>query len=261
MRQFLLDLAPGVAAPVVGDSLLLGEGESHHLRRVMRLKVGTDVTLTDGEGRRYQGIYSRREGSRARIEIQASWQDDLELAQPRLVLACAVVKGRRFEWALEKSVELGVHRILPLHTDHTVVDPGEGKQDRWHTLLRSALKQTGRSYLPRLSSVSNLDTCLEQLHGGLITYGQWPQSDSTAAGSFPREQPRPAFLALVVGPEGGWSDTEAALLAAQAVPLTLAPHRLRTETAALAGLVTLQAWRQELLNDSQSRPTRGEPPP
>ena len=55
MRQYLLDLAPGAPAPVAGDNLVLDEGESHHLRRVMRLKVGADLNLTDGAGRRYRG--------------------------------------------------------------------------------------------------------------------------------------------------------------------------------------------------------------
>jgi len=261
MRQFILDLAPDASPPVAGDVVSLDTSESHHLQRVVRRKIGDAITLTDGEGRRYRGVITRRGGSQVRVAVQETWLDSDDLAEPTLVLACAVVKGRRFEWALEKSVELGVHRVLPLQTEHTVVDPGPGKQERWQAVLRSALKQTGRSYLPRLTPVQDLKSCLGQLHDALVVYGQWPAGSAITAYGFPVAQARPAVLAWLVGPEGGWSQAELSLLASSALPLTLGPHRLRTETAAVAGMVVLQAWRQRWRDIARSANGTAQPPP
>lgn len=261
MRQFILDLAPDVSPPVAGETVTLGTSESHHLQRVVRRKIGDPITLTDGEGRRYRGVISRRDGAQMCVEVQEAWLDSADLDEPTLVLACAVVKGRRFEWALEKSVELGAHRVLPLQTEHTVVAPGPGKQERWQTVLRSALKQTGRSYLPRLAPVQDLQSCLGQLHDALVVYGQWPASGALAVDGFPVVQSRPAVLAWLVGPEGGWSEAELSLLATSALPLTLGPHRLRTETAAVAGMVVLQAWRQRWREPARSSNGTDQPLP
>jgi 16S rRNA (uracil1498-N3)-methyltransferase len=164
------------------------------------------------------------------------------------VLGCAVVKGRRFEWVLEKAVELGAHRIVPLRTERGVVTARPGKQSRWQSLLVAALKQSGRALLPELAPTAELGDLLDEGRPGLTLFGSVPGETEAVPWTdllHPVPRPLPPRLTLLVGPEGGWTPAERGLLregGARAVGL--GPHVLRTETAAVAGLAALQALRQ-----------------
>jgi len=96
------------------------------------------------------------------VKIISVSADAEESEDPRLVLYCAVLKGKRFEWALEKAVELGAHRIVPLLCEHGVITPREGKQTRWLALMKSAVKQCGRSWLPELAPAQALPEALPE---------------------------------------------------------------------------------------------------
>jgi 16S rRNA (uracil1498-N3)-methyltransferase len=266
---------PGRLQP--GQSVVLDEEESHHLLHVLRGTAEAEFRLTDGHGNFYDGRLQSRRGGLAKILILNCTPDPIAEERPRLSLACAVAKGKRFEWALEKSVELGVHQIWPLQTDRTVVRPRRGKIERWRHILRTALKQSGRSVLPELMPVGGLASCLAALTGGRLFYGVAPEGapDSEPEGRrVPRPSgpgrpsgmvellrgtgtagPPPERLIWFVGPEGGWTDREAERLAATgAEPVHLGPHPLRTETAAVAGLVLLQALRRHWLDAADRTP-------
>lgn len=254
MRRFLVD-CPSGAFPPVGSRLALDAEATHHLLHVLRAEPGAGVALTDGRGTAAVGRLVGREGKAAVVEVTAVDAAPDETAPPHLVLACAVVKGKRFEFALEKAVELGAHRIVPVVTERGVVDPRAGKQDRWRGLLTAALKQCGRCWLPELAAVSSLDDLLTTAVGPVFfgaapgdLVAERPVAMVTAAAQAARRrdqgQAPPGRLVLAIGPEGGWTGAELArLAAARAVPLNLGPHVLRTETAAVAGLVALQAVR------------------
>src|SRR5262249_32829881 len=103
----------------------LGGGEAHHLSRVLRLQPGDLVTLFDGQGSEAQARIDCIDGENVELSIQSRTTDD---SPGRLVtLATAVPKGERFDWLVEKAVELGVHRLIPLVTERSVVKPGDGK--------------------------------------------------------------------------------------------------------------------------------------
>jgi 16S rRNA (uracil1498-N3)-methyltransferase len=259
VRTFLLDRDPRRPAPAAGASVQLSDEETHHLVQVMRAGSGASLHLTDGLGFLYEAAYEGREGGRARVRLTAVREDPEERDAPLLGLACGVVKGKRFEWVLEKAVELGAHRIWPLRTRRGVVEPGLGRQERWQGLLRAALKQSGRSLLPRLEPAAELADLLPGPAGSAVLYGDCAGPDgeppATPAATWlaaevariiPGAAP-PPWLIWTVGPEGGWEEPESRRLAAAGRPLSLGPHRLRTETAAVAGLALLQqlraAWR------------------
>jgi 16S rRNA (uracil1498-N3)-methyltransferase len=256
VRQFLLDPGSRRSPPAAGNTILLSAEESHHLTQVLRLGRGRSLRLTDGRGRVYTGEYAGKEGRRARIVLGAAWDDPEEQDGPRLGLACGVVKGRRFEWVLEKAVELGVHRIWPLRTRRGVVIPGPGRRERWRGLLQAALKQSGRSWLPDLEPTVSVADLPPGLPGASLLYGDCDPAPAarTALDWLLSAGPgaagaggAPAWLIWAVGPEGGWEEAERKRLADAGLALSLGPHRLRTETAALAGLALLQlqrtAWR------------------
>jgi 16S rRNA (uracil1498-N3)-methyltransferase len=257
MRFYYLPPSADDAAPSVGDEAVLPTEESRHLVKVMRARVGDPLSLIDGRGRRLDAELVAVEAATSRVRIVSCTTDRREIARPRLYLACGVVKGRRFEWLLEKAAELGVHSIQPLQTTHGEIDPRPGKQDRWRTLLVSATKQSGRSWLPDLAPPRPLDDWLADRSGEGLYYGVartrdqgWDGAgkDARSPGDLLADPRDPqGDLAWVVGPEGGWDQAELTALAAAGTPVRLGPHRLRTETAACAGLVLLASLRETLV--------------
>lgn len=252
MRQFYLEIDPQ-NPPRPGQTVALDKDESHHLFTVLRGGRDVCLNLVDGCGTRLTGRPNGKKGKLALVTIETVNDDPTESQRPRLVLACSVVKGKRFELVLEKAVELGVHDIIPVLSEHGVIDPGQGKRDRWLGLLKSALKQSGRSWLPSLSEPVKLDQLLSQ-DPGLALFGAVPGELDDAVAPVvnwaDRLQTRPVelppTLTLYIGPEGGWAETELrAFLAAGAQGVNLGPHILRTETAALAGLALCQTLRQQ----------------
>lgn len=252
MRQFYLQPDPA-GPPQAGDVVTLDREESHHLKTVLRGGRSDRIGLVDGRGLRFDGRLLAPTGAAARVEILAVLRDETELREPHLVLGCAVVKGKRFEWALEKAVELGAHRIVPLVTERGVIEPGAGRQERWLSILRSGLKQSGRSWLPELSEPVSPQAAVADAAAGTVLFGAVPDEIDGAderslswlrllEGKPPLPPP---ILAVLIGPEGGWTGRERdCLLQAGAIPVHLGEHVLRTETAAAAGLFALQAIRE-----------------
>jgi 16S rRNA (uracil1498-N3)-methyltransferase len=249
VRHFFLDTEPS-RLPRPGDTVALDRDESHHLSTVLRGGRETILNLVDGRGHRLTAVPAGRDGKRLLVRVETVTEDAAETGAPRLLLAVAVVKGRRFEWALEKAVELGVHRILPLRCRHGVIDPGAGRRDRWATVMKSAVKQCGRSWLPALDAPCDVAGALAAATGGTLLFGAAPWETPTG-GAVPWQsllpdapRPLPPHLGFFVGPEGGWSDAELAELGRAARAVSLGPHVLRAETAAAAGLTVMQALRQ-----------------
>lgn len=255
MRQFYLETDPD-HLPRPGDSVTLDRNESHHLFTVLRGGRGPELELVDGRGRRLTALPRGRDGQRARVEILTVEIDREEFREPRLVVACAVVKGRRFEWALEKAVELGAHEFLPLETDLGVVFPRPGKQERWRSLMIAALKQSGRSWLPDLTEPVSVREVLGRRPSDPVLFGAAPGEAGFSAGPVAIRTTLleettgdpPPTLTMLIGPEGGWSPAERSLMSGRgARPVSLGPHVLRTETAVVTGLIVLQSLREQWL--------------
>lgn len=254
MRRFFHEAAVGDVKP--GDILTLDADESHHLLHVLRAEDGRAVEITDGAGHLMTGVLVEREGKLARIEVQTVVEAQEEVAPPRLTVACAVVKGKRFEFLVEKAVELGAHRIVPLKCERGVIDPRDGKVERWRGLVAGALKQSDRCWLPEITPLMTPAAVVTTAEGpcffGAVPLdGERALSATTAALRAAHRraagETAPSSLTILVGPEGDWSPEELSSLRQTATAIDLGPHVLRSETAALAGLVALQeirrAWR------------------
>jgi len=241
VRRFYLPTDPA-AVPVPGDTVLLDKDESHHLLGVRRRGADESIGLVDGRGHLFAAELSGRRGKQAELRLLSVSGDAGECAAPRLRLACGVIKGRRWDQVLEKAVELGAHAICPLLTEHGVVEPRSGRSERWQALLRAALKQCGRLWLPDLAEPESVGVFLGRDLGGPLWWGAVPGERGGVMAFDP--PPASAWHTVAIGPEGGWSAAEReALAAAGAVSLDLGPHVLRTETAAAAGLTILQRAR------------------
>ncbi len=221
---------------LVADPLALGEvdiagEEAHHGLRVLRLRVGDQVRLADGRGRCGTAAVVALERDRLRLTV-----DGIEtLADPPaalLTIAVAAPKGDRFDDLVRALTELGVGRILPLHSARGERIPAN--LDRQRRVAGEALKQCRRGRLPELGPVVDIPTL-----------AAWPEPliilDRDGA---PPVTGSPRATTLVVGPEGGLTAEEVAtLVAAGAQTTRIAAHVLRIETAALAATaVWSAAW-------------------
>ncbi len=221
--------------------------------RVLRAVAGDDVLLVDGRGNRISGTLTGTDLPEALVTITAVKKDELEHRLPKIHLACGIIKNKRFEWALEKSVELGASIISPLLADNSEITPRQGKQQRWQTLIQTATKQSGRSLLPALSEPLDLASIIDNNPKANLFYGLArsrfePAADEIISASdiAGKVTDKNQDLVWLVGPEGGWSDQELALLVDKAIAVRLGPHRLRTETAVAAGLSFLQSVAERL---------------
>ncbi|MDZ7783421.1 MAG: 16S rRNA (uracil(1498)-N(3))-methyltransferase [Halioglobus sp.] len=222
-----------------GRSLRLEPGPSRHIARVLRLREGDPVILFDGRG----GEYSARIVSVDRHSVTAQtleYHPGIPLSSLEIHLGIAASRGDRMDWALQKSTELGVAAITPLLTERTGLkltgERAEKKFRHWQQIIASACEQCGRCLLPALHSLQDLDPWLDATQAAR-KFILHPGTPSGVVAAEP-----PASVALLIGPEGGFSDAEiAAAKSAGFRPLSLGPRVLRTETAPLAAIAVLQA--------------------
>lgn len=222
----------------VGGDVVVPEGPAGHLVRVLRLVKGDPVRLFDGQGREALAVLvdASRKRVVARIEAVETGQGESPLA---VHLGQAVSKGERMDYAIQKSVELGVASITPLYTEHGDVRlKGEREAKKlvhWQAVAISACEQCGRAMVPVIHPPTALVDWLSGRDEPLRLVLH-PDTGGTLEG---RETATSA--ALLIGPEGGLSASEVdAALAAGFAPLSLGPRILRTETAPVVALALLQ---------------------
>jgi len=217
-----------VAGCEEGREVELPASESRHAARSLRLDAGATVVLFDGAGREWDGTVSRREAGRILVRVGTSRS---VRAAASYSIAVALPKGARADWMVEKLAELGVAEILPVRFRRSSVPLTEARRARMERLALAAAKQSGRATLPVIGGELDVEGLLGRV--GPLTRLALPAADR------PLTRALPATL-VVIGPEGGLTPDEERLLAsAGAVPVSLGPHVLRIETAALAAAAVL----------------------
>jgi 16S rRNA (uracil1498-N3)-methyltransferase len=214
--------------PIAGDRALLADSEAHHLIHVMRAAPGDRIVLFDGSGCEFDASVARIGRREVEFEILARRAVDREAHTP-LTLAVALPKGDRARWLVEKGVELGVARIIPLVTQRSTSgkEKGSEKLDRF---VVEASKQCGRNRLMKIASPVKFVDLVRDTPADVVRL----LAHRTGGDSFAIDKPVSPVLAAV-GPEGGFSDAEVqAALAAGWHCVSLSPRILRIETAALA---------------------------
>lgn len=224
-----------------GNRVRLSEEEVAHLVRVRRARPGTLFEGIDGSGRillcRLQRSAS---GWYGEILQEIVRQSESQLA---VRLAQALVKKDKFEWILQKATELGVTELVPLQTARSEIRLSDSretrKMQRWERIVAEAVKQCGRSRIPRLHPPVLLGEFLESPDDSLCFVLDKEQGQPLRA--FLARQEPPRCCTVLVGPEGGWDATERNLFTGRQLPrISLGPRILRAETAPLAILSILQ---------------------
>jgi len=220
-----------------GETCLTGD-EARHLSQVMRIRVGEEIIVFDGEGVRASATVITI--AKERVTLRLGDARRLPPPAPEMVLAIAIPKGKTMDLVVQKAVELGVRSIQPLVTRRTIVQPGDGKSDKWRRVALEACKQCGADFLPYVAEPLDYDGWLLQATAGLRMIA------SLAPGARPmREIVRKDAVAgpitALIGPEGDFTPEEtAAALGSGFLPVTLGSTVLRTETAALFCLSALR---------------------
>lgn len=235
MRVPRIHLAAPLAA---GGTRLLENDQARYLRRVLRLDDDHPVRVFDGVGGEHEAWLRRNEQGDSVLELGEPVPGEPESGLA-ITLIQGVCRGQRMDYALQKAVELGVHRIECVFCDRTVVRL-DGKRlakrlRHWRGVVAAACAQSGRRRIPEVVERDSLSVALE--HGEVDGVFLEPEAES-GLGSL---QPEHNALALVVGPEGGLSPQERrSLEAAGYTGRRLGPRVLRTETAGVAALTALQ---------------------
>ncbi len=218
----------------------LPEGVAHHAVRVLRQGVGDALVLFDGSGGEHLVRIDRIAGSTVTVIQQTFKAQEVE-SPLDLWLGQALCATEKMDWIFQKSIELGVSRCSPLLAERSVVrlsqERAERRQAHWQRVVTAACEQSGRNRVPLVDPVQPLRHWLSGLPGEGMRLMLSPR------GAFNLSQLKPPVgpVVLLVGPEGGLTaEEEDAATAVGFKTLKLGPRTLRTETAALAMVATLQ---------------------
>lgn len=244
-----------VDAPISGERVTLTDGEAHHLLHVMRARAGSEVVLFDGRGAQYRARVETLGRGSVELTVLARDQPDRELTR-QVWLGVALPKGERQKWLVEKAVELGVQRLVPLRTRRGVAQPVEQALARLRRAVIEASKQCGRNRLMQITEPSSWQDYLVSAPNGATRF----IAHRTPGADAPRHLVPGDCVLLAVGPEGGFTEEEITLGRAAGWRLVdLGPRILRVETAAilLSALVSLGSETQSNTADA-AQGHRGE---
>jgi 16S rRNA (uracil1498-N3)-methyltransferase len=238
-RRFFVDEVRSGRAEISGD-------DARHLTRVLRVEAGQRYEISDN-----RDVYLA-EIEMARKE-HVAFRTLEKLAAPvptvRLILCAALIKFDHFEWMIEKATELGVSEIVPVETirsERGLERAAHKRIERWRRIALEASQQSRRAFLPEVGEPEPFREALVRFAQGGATY-RFALDENPAAppinAALPTVRDMRDSIAILIGPEGGWTDEERSQFAAAWTPVSLGPLILRAETAALAALAIVNsAW-------------------
>ncbi len=223
-------------SPVVTQgSNLLGEQESWHCTRVLRLAEGGTVHLTDGRGNLYECMIQLADPKKCVVNV-VSVQAEYLKRKNYLHIGIAPTKSMdRFEWFLEKATEIGIDEITPVFCAHS--ERIRIKTERLEKILIAAMKQSLKAYLPRLNEPADLKNLFTRDFTGqkFIGYCESGEEDELQ-----KVYQSGANALILIGPEGDFSPDEILLAKKHGfIPISLGKSRLRTETAGIVACQTI----------------------
>ncbi|NLJ56967.1 MAG: 16S rRNA (uracil(1498)-N(3))-methyltransferase [Firmicutes bacterium] len=226
-----------------GEIVLQGQVIAHF--KAARLRPGEQLVLADGRGRAFAARLLALSSRSATAQILHELQNNAE-PPLKVTLFTGLAKGEKMDQIVRQSVELGVHKIVPVLTERTVIrlkgDKGEARAHRWQNVARSAAAQCRRSAIPLISKPLSFTEMLGLLHAEKLVLVPYEEEKDRGLGQLAANLAAPPRTAAVfTGPEGGISPREMEKLKGLPgfYPFTLGPRILRAETAPLAVLAVL----------------------
>lgn len=218
--------------------------ESYHLQKVLRLKVGEQIRVFDGLGNNWIATIEYFKGQEVYLKLLELLEDIFE-SPLKINLAQGLIKGDKFEWVIQKAVELGVSTIQPLITRYTDVKVSKGhienRLERWERIVLEATKQSGRSLLTQIFPPVQWSTWIEKQKNSPVIFFNEAGSGFLSKIIIELKEKPINSITLIIGSEGGWSENEV-LEASQAgfYLATLGKRILRAETAGITAVALIQ---------------------
>ncbi|HEY2633904.1 MAG TPA: 16S rRNA (uracil(1498)-N(3))-methyltransferase [Steroidobacteraceae bacterium] len=238
------------AALIPGSFVELPPETASHLARVLRARSGDELILFNGDGREFNGAIETVRGSRVSASVGDGRLVDRESPLAITLVQC-VPRGDRMDFIVQKATELGVARIVPVLSQRSVVrldkSQAESKAVHWRAVAVSACEQCGRNRLPVIEAAQPLLNYLGESSPGtgprlVLEPESAPQMGTLAPGPGGAADAAMTSVEIAIGPEGGFATEELeAFRVAGFSQVGLGPRILRTETAAIAAVVWLQA--------------------
>lgn len=224
-----------------GAEWTMDERGSRHIVQVLRLRKGDLLVAFNGQSQAQflaEITFTSKREARVRIKQRL---DDRPVSPLRVHVAQAVSRGERMDYAIQKSVELGVAEITPVLTERCGVkidaDRQQKRMNHWYGVAMSAAEQSGRCELPLIHPICRYEQWLQAVKADC----RWVAMPSTEVGANLQQRDKPTSLAVLIGPEGGLTDVEAQrALDAGFDAVQLGPRVLRTETAPVVVLSVAQ---------------------
>jgi len=234
-RRFFVDTPHNGLAELHGD-------EARHLTRVLRVEPGQRFEISDN-GAAYLAEIAEARGERVVFRVL----EPIPAPPPvvSLTLLASIVKFDRFEWIVEKATELGVERIVPVaatRTEKGLFEASAKRSERWMRIARESSQQSRRVRMPEILQAIRFDRAIAELADYRCFLDEAAAPPLLA--TLPPARTGADQIAVLLGPEGGWTDSERQLATASGWrSASLGPQILRTETAAVAALAILaNAW-------------------
>jgi len=244
------------AHEIQGQTFRLEGDVAHHLKHVLRVRTGEKVILCDGKSTDYHCVIESLDPLTLVIEHHQESKTELPC---KITLYQGMPKADKLEWIIQKSVELGVHAIVPVYTEHCVVrskpsGQAQGKQDtkllRYQKISEAAAGQSMRGIIPKIHSPMSWKEAFEMattnraVDGLMLAAHEKEQIQTlktiTAHISASQSLKEPMEIGLWIGPEGGFSEKEIEAMEASSFKLvSLGPRILRAETAAIAAVAQI----------------------
>jgi 16S rRNA (uracil1498-N3)-methyltransferase len=232
-RRFFVDQVRNGQAEISGE-------DAKHLTRVLRVEVGQRYEISDNHS-----VYLAEIETARKEQVTFRTLEKLPVVEPplRMILCAAIIKFDHFEWMIEKATELGVAEIVPMITVRTekgLEKAAHKRLERWRRIGLEASQQSRRAHLPQIAEPTPWPDALAT--EAAYRYALDENASRPLATAFPEARHAEDAAALLVGPEGGWTEEErAGFTAAGWAPVSLGPSILRAETAALAALAVVSA--------------------
>src|SRR4030042_2594649 len=200
-----------IPQPKIEDGFLRVEGsEVRHIRRVLRLKLGDEIIVFDGEAKDYKGMIVEEGPSSVLIRVQSIFSSKRE-SPLEITMAQSLLKGEKMDYLIQKATELGIKKIIPFLSSRSVPLPEKKSRlkryQRWERIAVEASKQCGRSILPRIEPLKEYSEMLQTDFSNSLLLILWERGEKRLREVLRGAKERgPIFF--VVGPEGGLSEEE-----------------------------------------------------
>lgn len=220
------------------DEVSISGSEHHHLRNVLRIGPKEIIRIIDGYGTVYiaKVLHANSELSCAKILNQEYY----ERKTPKITLFQGIPKNDRMTLILQKTTELGVNKIIPITTERSLQEPSKTRIERWQNIVISATKQSKRVWLPKIYDLMPFEKSLNNIQSNTLSLLFWENENEQHIKSVLQQTSNVESIAVLVGPEGGFTDKEANdAIECGCIPVSLGSNTLRTETAAIAAITII----------------------